>query len=210
MLNSIITLSFTLPGDKDNCGTMATQTMDIMVLGKNNQLVPINVPAWMFSAYNTIIGLHDELGLSENPFVFAKIGTIDEHRTARDFYRKQLDFLDLGSKSKNMQSQGLRRSACSNLMVSLLYYCLLGVVIQISHPQVTKHDEVRQAAVDKRMGHSRSVASANYERYKNRHCTEVGGSAIAAEFYFGGRMANKDTDELDITSQMAQVRTSNN
>jgi len=102
---------------------MSTLTKDVMVLGKNSKMVPINVPVWMFSSYDIILLIHVELDLEENPFVFAKVGTIDQHRTARDFYRKQLEFLDLGSKAKNLQSQGLRRSVCSNLMVGSLYYC---------------------------------------------------------------------------------------
>jgi len=79
------------------------------------------------------------------------------------------------------------------------------VLIQIPHPQVSKHDETRQANIDKRMGHSRNVAASNYERLKNRKCTEIGGAAIASDFYFG-RQVDRDIDDIDVAGQMALVR----
>jgi hypothetical protein len=96
---------------------MSTRTKDVKVIGKGNKVVPVNFPEHLFTAVAWVRKLQDRLGMSKNPYLFAKHGTTNKFRNSRGYFTKQLEALNLSSASRNLGSQGLRRLRASEVMV---------------------------------------------------------------------------------------------
>jgi hypothetical protein len=98
---------------------MSMRTKDVLVIGKGNKVVPVNFPEHLFVAIEWILKLQSRLGLTQNPYLFAKYAS-NKYRNSRGYFAKQLAALNLTSSSKNLGSQGLRRSRVSEVMVGFL------------------------------------------------------------------------------------------
>lgn len=60
------------------------------------------------------------------------------------------------------------------------------------------------AFFDERLGHTRWVSQAAYERFRNQQSLESGGVAGASQF-FAGRMQGKTVDSVDLAKHMDEV-----
>jgi hypothetical protein len=103
---------------------MATRTKDVPVLGKNNKVIPVNVPDFLFGAIEWILRIQDRLGMSKNPYVFGQYGTL-KYRSSMTYFKKLLAALNLSHESKNLGSQGIRRARVTEVMVRITTSCFL-------------------------------------------------------------------------------------
>lgn len=99
---------------------MANHSKDVFVLGKNNQKVSVNVPDFLFSTIEAILGLARApcLRLQGNKYLFGEVGTTDRYRDSRHFFNKQIQVLNLKHVQRKLGSQGLRRDVVSKSLVS--------------------------------------------------------------------------------------------
>jgi hypothetical protein len=103
---------------------MATRTKDVPVVGKNNKVVPVNVPDFLFEAIEWILKVQERLGMTKNPFVFGQVGTV-KYRSSKTYFKKLLAALNLSHVSKNLGTQGIRRARASEVMVRITTSCFL-------------------------------------------------------------------------------------
>lgn len=96
---------------------IGTLTRDVAVIGKNNEVVYVNVPPSLINTIKYILHLQRHVGVpEENPYVFAKIGSKDQYRNTHPFLVKMAK--ECGAKKPHLlSSQGQRRHGCTEASV---------------------------------------------------------------------------------------------
>jgi hypothetical protein len=100
--------------DDEDSVAIANCTRDVLILGKLNEIVYVNVPQPLFSSIDLIIKLQPKVGvLPANPHIFAKCAPSLTFRDNRPYFRKAAE--SCGAVRPNiLGSQGQRRKICTN------------------------------------------------------------------------------------------------
>lgn len=90
-------------------------------MGKNNQIVYVNIPPSLINTILYILKLQPHVGVpAANPFVFGKVGSTDEYRNTHPFLVKAAK--ECGAKKPHLlTSQGQRRHGCTEASVRDAY-----------------------------------------------------------------------------------------
>jgi hypothetical protein len=98
---------------------IANLTRDVAILGKNNEVVYVNIPAQFHSGIELLLKMQPIVGVNPaNPFVFGKVGKELKYRDHRNFYTEAAHACG-ASNPELLGSQGQRRKICTNVDVSL-------------------------------------------------------------------------------------------
>jgi hypothetical protein len=92
-------------------------TKDVIVFGKNNEIVYVNIPMELYTAVEILITIRPLVGVSAlNPYLFAKIGTLKQYRNCRRYYKYAA--VSCGAEYPDrLSSQFQRRSICTQANV---------------------------------------------------------------------------------------------
>lgn len=107
-----------IAADQDSVA-IGVMTRDVATLGKNNQVLHVNVPPDLVNVIKYVISLHELVGVpSSNPYVFAVIGSADRYRSSHAYLVKAAK--ESGAKKPHLlSSQGQRRFMCTEANVRL-------------------------------------------------------------------------------------------
>jgi hypothetical protein len=98
--------------DRDSVA-IAVLTRDVATLGKNNEIVNVNIPASLIPVIEFILKLRRLIRVPpQNPFIFAKPNSPDEYRNSYPFFHRMAN--SCGADNPHLlSSQGLRRAMCT-------------------------------------------------------------------------------------------------
>lgn len=94
-------------------------TRDVATLGKNNQILHVNVPPDLVNVIKYVMSLHELVGVpTSNPYVFAVVGSPDRYRSSHAYLVKAAKACG-AKRPALLSSQGQRRFMCTEANVRL-------------------------------------------------------------------------------------------